>query len=277
MLWFKSCHCSREFGNHLCFLFFHFPNSFFHFFWGLDCKLCTTQILLDTHINRGVKRILTKVSGVLLPSTFVINDFLVPRQPDPIERLDCVFNSLSRILTFLAHLVVELMHTTHCHLNIISQLHTHLLINSAHVVLLVYQVKDVLGLLLICLPLALLQLFSFFQSSIGFIDTNLGQLLIFLQFFKSQIHRIKSTLVLLKVFSCRKNESSSVNRRGIRCHMHLYVLLVINWVACHTRVTLGEEVGVQRGTSHIRWIGDTMKLSISVVLWWIEAANVRRL
>ncbi len=177
---------------------------------------------------------MTKVSGVLLPSTFVINDFLVPRQPDPIERLDCVFDSLCRILTFLAHLVVELMHTTHCHLNIISQLHTHLLINSAHVVLLVYQVKNVLGLLLISLPLALLQLFSFFQSSIGFINTNLSQLLIFLQFFKSQIHRIKSTLVLLKVFSCRKNESSSVNRRGIRCHMHLYVLLVINWVACHT-------------------------------------------
>lgn len=89
------------------------------------------------------------VSGLLLPSALIINNLLVPRHPYPIERLDSVFNSLSRILTFLAHLVVVLMHSTHCHLNIIPQLHTHLLINGAHVVLLVYKIKDVLSLLLI--------------------------------------------------------------------------------------------------------------------------------
>ena len=97
---------------------------------------------------------MTKVSGLLLTSAFVINYFLIPRHPDPIEGPERVFHSLGRILTFLTHLVLELIHSTHCHLNIIPQLHTHLLINGAHVVLLVDEIKDVLSLLLIGLPLA---------------------------------------------------------------------------------------------------------------------------
>ncbi len=69
------------------------------------------------------------------------------------------------------------------HSNIIPQLHAHLLIRGAHIVLLVDQLEYVLCLLLICQLFTLLKLFRLLKLSVCLIDAYLCKLLIFLQFF----------------------------------------------------------------------------------------------